>query len=218
MMMSPFDSIVVSWAIVFSVILPCGSMIQIARGLSVSLATTSASSEAPVAPSGPRPCTAGGVGAHPPVEWPARMRGRDIFAPILPNPMMPSCMGFLRCRLGGRSGLCEGAHCHGEGVGPTADRRQAGRMRGHPAADAFGASGGWNLVHPLQFYAGRYGQSLSGSPDHELVGGNSYFVAAVRWRRRVLLRRPICRRRDPPRAADRADRHFSAIAKFGIAV
>src|SRR5258708_40099067 len=70
-----------------------GTINQIARGFS-SLRTRSASEEAPTALSRAKSSTAFGDMSKTTHWWPPLIRRRTILAPILPNPIIASCMTY----------------------------------------------------------------------------------------------------------------------------
>src|SRR5215471_21649850 len=72
---------------------PAGTMIQTARG-ALSLPMRSSSEEEPVAPSLPNCLTASALRSETTSECPSRINRRVIFAPMRPNPTIPSCMRF----------------------------------------------------------------------------------------------------------------------------
>src|SRR5580658_132378 len=72
-------------------------MTQRALGFA-SLATRSASEEAPVAPSLTSACTASVERSKTTEVWPFFIRRRTMFAPILPSPIIPSCIGRVLLR------------------------------------------------------------------------------------------------------------------------
>ena len=70
-----------------------GSISQTARGFS-SLATKSASDDAPAAPSSASCFTCAAVWSYTTHWCPSRISRRTRLAPIRPSPTMPSCMGL----------------------------------------------------------------------------------------------------------------------------
>ena len=93
MMVSPAASRSVSSLTVASVILPAGSMIQIARG-GVSLATMSARPVLGLAPLSASPCTTASLRSYTTVLCPARIRRWLMLPPIRPRPTIPSSILF----------------------------------------------------------------------------------------------------------------------------
>src|SRR5688572_7471886 len=73
---------------------PAGTMIQTTRGAS-SFFTTSARDVAPVAPSLAYRCTDSAVWAYATTPCPPRSRRSVMLPPILPNPIIASCIGSL---------------------------------------------------------------------------------------------------------------------------
>src|SRR5664279_1563651 len=71
--------------------MPAGIITHATRGLS-SLATKSASSVVPRAPSFLSSATESALVSNATPVWPSRMTRRKIFAPIRPRPIIPSCI------------------------------------------------------------------------------------------------------------------------------
>src|SRR5580692_4812316 len=91
--MSSLASFGASWASVLSTT-AAGTINQIARGC-LSLETKSSSDPAPVAPSLASAWTLAGVMSNATHSCPPFISRRTIFAPMRPNPIIPSCIEFL---------------------------------------------------------------------------------------------------------------------------